>query len=720
MIERGKSLESQVNFDPLIKAIKKHALKLVMVTAIITGLSIPLIQAMTPKYVSTATVLIKAQSDNASPLDQVDGYDSTRGPYYETQLNLMQSRVVLKSAVLSMKLEQDESFNDAVLGNESMWDLPEETRIANAIKNLSKNLKFTAVRQTQLVYVSYESPNADRASEIANGVAKAFIDYTVEQKVAKTLQAQNWNHQQMATLKSQVEDKKRELQRFLDKEGLIMFRGIDGIETEQLGILTNKYADAKERRLAAQATYELVAKYMQGGDIEDLSSIPEISSHPQLQDLRIALIQATRKLADLKRVYGPKHNKILEANAQLEAIHKQTNRLLEELKIGLHKKYQAELIKENHYKKMLDKEKVSYSKLIDKRDQYDSLMTDLNKTEELYKQLYQRSAEHAVNAQYREPDALIYDPATVSDKPAKPNKRLMIVMIAMMTFIIGVLLIIVQAALKRTITNLEQLQTRLGLTPLIDLPNFAGKKEQITTLELCRRITQNPYSNEIAHGLCTALSLKTPDSKSVGVVAAFPHEGASAISYILASALNSNHRTLLLDLDYRSKNSMTHNLKDALPKEHQQKNNSAGFSEFVSQNLALTEVSVNIANNLTFMPLGELTESPLSFFANSHCLETYQSLCSEFDKVVVNLPELSENKDAQMIVAALDAIIVTVKADNYTSSEIVPQLNKITELVDGDIYGVLNMTKEDMLTSEEAKRFAAHNSTELFESEELL
>jgi Mrp family chromosome partitioning ATPase len=120
------------------------------------------------------------------------------------------------------------------------------------------------------------------------------------------------------------------------------------------------------------------------------------------------------------------------------------------------------------------------------------------------------------------------------------------------------------------------------------------------------------------------------------------------------------------------------------------------------------------------MPLGELTESPLSFFANSHSLEAYQRLCSEFDKVVVNLPELSENKDAQMIVAAIDAIIVTVKADNYTSSEIVPQLSKITELVDGDIYGVLNMTKEDMLTSEEAKRFAAHNSTELFESEELL
>ncbi len=135
----------------------------------------------------------------------------------------------------------------------------------------------------------------------------------------------------MAELREQVSAKKKEMERFLDKEGLLTFRGIDGFETEELGITTNKLADAKERRLAAQAQYEIVLNNIDA-PLDDIAAIPEISSHPQLQDLRIAMIQAKRKLYDLQNKYGPKHNKVLEAKAQIQAIEGQTKNLLNEVK----------------------------------------------------------------------------------------------------------------------------------------------------------------------------------------------------------------------------------------------------------------------------------------------------------------------------------------------------------------------------------------------------
>ncbi|MFA0521719.1 capsular biosynthesis protein, partial [Vibrio sp. 10N.222.55.E8] len=82
MIKHGKSLESNVNFTPLLTALKNHGLKLLLVTAVVTGLSLPVIWSMTDKYVSTATVLIKAQSDNVSPIDPIENYDSARSQYY--------------------------------------------------------------------------------------------------------------------------------------------------------------------------------------------------------------------------------------------------------------------------------------------------------------------------------------------------------------------------------------------------------------------------------------------------------------------------------------------------------------------------------------------------------------------------------------------------------------------------------------------------------------
>ncbi len=70
----------------------------------------PLISMMSSKYVSTATVLIKAQADNVSPFPQVDGFDSTRSGYYETQYALMHSRIVLEQAVRDMKLDENPAF----------------------------------------------------------------------------------------------------------------------------------------------------------------------------------------------------------------------------------------------------------------------------------------------------------------------------------------------------------------------------------------------------------------------------------------------------------------------------------------------------------------------------------------------------------------------------------------------------------------------------------
>ncbi|MDN3683521.1 hypothetical protein QW180_02620 [Vibrio sinaloensis] len=58
--------------------------------------------------------------------------------------------------------------------------------------------------------------------------------------------------------------------------------------------------------------------------LEDVASVPEISNHPQLQDLRNSLVQAKRKLSNLQNKYGPKHNAIIEAKAEIEAVESQT------------------------------------------------------------------------------------------------------------------------------------------------------------------------------------------------------------------------------------------------------------------------------------------------------------------------------------------------------------------------------------------------------------
>ncbi|MCW8347120.1 exopolysaccharide transport family protein [Vibrio sp. ZSDZ65] len=731
MVERGQPLESNVNFAPFLTALKTHGLKLILITAVVTGLSLPVIWSMTAKYVSTATVLIKAQVDNASPIEPIENYDSARSQYYETQFNLMQSRVVLVKAVEALELQQNEQFNGSTLANNGDWILPREQRISHAVKELQRHLTFTSVRLTQLVYVSYESADAQQASMLANGVAQAFIDYTVEQKIAKTQQAKLWNQQQLNVLKQQIRQQKQEIDAFLQSEGLLTFRGVDGFETEELGIITNKLADAKERRLAAQANYELVNKYMKG-NTADLTSLPDFSSHPQLQDLRIALIQAKRKLSDLNRRYGPKYIKVLEANAEIEVIQKQTVQLLDELKLGLQQKYQADLIKENHYKALLALHKKDFFALADKREQYDGLMADLNQKQSLYEQLYLRTTEHELNTTYREQDAQIYDPAVISERPAKPNKPLLVVMISIMTMIIGALIVIIRAATKQTITTLAELKAKLGLVPLTDMPTFTS--EPMSAWALSKQIRANQYAKEIGNGAYTALSLAHPNSQCIGVVSSYRQEGVTTTALLLASAVSEVKPTLLLDLDYRREREFARDLiadSHNAPVKFNDKEPVAGFSQLVlshsnsmqrdaknrSSSLDIDQIVMPISPGLSYLAPGDLDESPLTFFARLECESVLLSLCQRFETVVIKLPALNDSKDAQLLLRFLDSLVVVVKSEQHTANDIRQQLNKLSPLLNKPAFGVLNQVSDDLVVGEESLRFIAQGSVDILKHE---
>lgn len=144
MIENGQKMESSIDFAPFIKALKKHWWKILLFTVVVTGACFPLISGMSSKYVSTATVLIKAQEDNATPIENVDGYDSTRSPYYVTQLNLMQSRVVLEKAIKDLKLNEDPRYNGGVTVDDSIRELPmtEADLMKATVKYIRKHLSF--------------------------------------------------------------------------------------------------------------------------------------------------------------------------------------------------------------------------------------------------------------------------------------------------------------------------------------------------------------------------------------------------------------------------------------------------------------------------------------------------------------------------------------------------------------------------------------------------
>ncbi|MGM3224256.1 GumC family protein [Dickeya zeae] len=706
IVENGRKLESTIDFSRFAQALKKNGWKIALAGLLAGVVAYPLISMLTPTYVSTATVLIKAQQDNISPLPQVDGYDSTRSGYYETQYALMQSRIVLEQAVRDVKLHHNPAFNGeanhggASNGGDNHSDDDEQQRVDRALKEMVQHLTINGVRTTHLATISYESASPALAADIANGVAQAFISYTAKQKHLKTLKASALNQKQMEEVWQQVVAQQAAIDQFLKREGLLTFRGVDGFETEQLGLVTTKLADATQRRITAETNYNSV-RLNAGKPLENIISLPDISTHAQIQDLRIALIQAKRSLYDLRKRYGAKHTRILEAEAQVQAIEEQTRTVLLELESGLNKQYQAALRDEKYYQQLLEQQKTAFQTLASKRDEYNNLTTTLEKTKELYKALYQRTKEQTLAGSYVEPDAVLYDPAVPADRPSKPNKAMLLVMVVMLTLAFSVVYFIVRTALDSSIHTLSQMSKRLNVTPVGEIRHFT---QGLARQQIVRLITGSPLYVESIHSIRTHIMLSHPSCQAIAISSTEQGEGRSLLAHLLALSFSADQKTLLIDLDFFNDQGLTQDL--APP-------SAIGMAELLQDQCNIDDALVSVSQHLAFLPRGRAQTSSLLMLSSERMVTLMEALRSRYQRIVIDVAAVNQTQDIQLINRVIDGVVFVLKAGTWRTDEVYSAIESMRHHQTVMMGAVMNRVADKNLETKEGIRSLNHHMNAL-------
>ncbi|MEF1292219.1 ATPase, partial [Vibrio sp. M260118] len=101
------------------------------------------------------------------------------------------------------------------------------------------------------------------------------------------------------------------------------------------------------KRIETQALFNALQV---NSDTATLASMSLISNHPQIRDIRLAESNAEKQVGELAKRYGPKHDKMIQANAQLKSIQDRANNLIQKLVNGIGKelasaKQQEQLLK---------------------------------------------------------------------------------------------------------------------------------------------------------------------------------------------------------------------------------------------------------------------------------------------------------------------------------------------------------------------------------------
>lgn len=689
LVGKGKAKEGFIDFAPYLHKIRHKLIWCLIVLVAAAAASYVLTRFMSSRYTATATVLFKAQSADVTPLPRVENYDSTRSDYYETKYAQMSSRVVLETAVKVMKLDQDPEFSG---GN----DQDEATRTDNAIRYLQRNLAVSGVRSTQMVAVSMEASSPQKAADVANGVAQAFISYSLQQKQKTLLQAQQWNEKMMADLKNKMVKQQADIDAWLKQQGLLTFRGVDGYETEQLGIVTNRLADATQRRLEAETTWDKIRR-QQGKPAEQVISLPEISGHPQIQDLRIALTQARRDVSEAAKHYGPQHPKYLQAQAQLQAVNSQIGQVLGELQNGLRQKYQIARDDEQRYQKMLDDQKVNFQQLAGKRDHYNTLMTALNKTTDLYKSLYQRANEQKLSESFSVADEQIYDPATPPLKASKPNRGMLIVMITLMSLGLYVMYLIITTAMDKTVNSLSELKNKAGLEASGEFPLLLLESK-------ARRLISDVLYADMIHSLRMTLEAQIPVPVRLMVTAVKQGDGSTLMAQLLAHSASKSHKTLLIDLDYLSAEPLS-------AQKH-------GFASCLNGECSPEQAVVSLADNLDLLPRGDLHDSSLLLLTSERLPALLDSLQQQWQTLIINTPSLGLAQDCQLLQRHTHVTLLIAKAGEQAST-IASCHARLSNSPGHSVALALNQVQEANLESLEGQRLVERGTGELLSPKHL-
>ena len=161
---------------------------------------------VTPIYEAKTRLLIEADGPNVINFTEVIDEQRTKADYYQTQYNILQSRLLARKTIESLKLwdssylggDLHTGFLATLLGygttppknGQNVGETLEQSR---AVDRFLDNLTVSPIRNSRLVDVKFESPDPNLSADVANAL-REFRGKQVRHVVRHWITGQDASH----------------------------------------------------------------------------------------------------------------------------------------------------------------------------------------------------------------------------------------------------------------------------------------------------------------------------------------------------------------------------------------------------------------------------------------------------------------------------------------------------------------------------------------------
>ena len=322
---------------------------------------------------------------------------------------------------------------------------------------------MTRSPNTYLLLISYRSPDAHLAADVANAIANSYLLQTYDLRIRSAAGMSTFMEKQLDELKAKMEQSSLALAQFEKDLDVINPEEKTNILSARLLQLNTDYTTAQTDRVRAEAAWNAI----KSGSLEAAEASPQGDTLIKLYD---TLDQARQHFALVKATYGTSHPEYRKAASELAEVEKQFDDTRQSIAERVQTQYQESLNREQMLQAAVNQTKAEWDSVNASSFQYQQLKQEADADKALYDELIKKIHEADINAGFQNNNIRIADIARPSLKPVFPNMMLNLVLAFLFSTLLAVGGAIVLDSLDTTLRDPEEASRFLGADVIATLP----------------------------------------------------------------------------------------------------------------------------------------------------------------------------------------------------------------------------------------------------------
>ena len=401
-----------VSTGELMRVLRRR--KTALIAAVLLGLGGGIAASVLTTPVYRARAMLQIDSPNESHFLREITPVSSAAPesYFNNQMKLLASDTLARRVADKLGIQAPGRDGISLLDWLANRETPSEDEQRIAI--VKSAIRTRTSLQSQVVELTFEARDPERAARGANAVAAEFIDVNREARDNLVRNTTEWLTREAAALKTKLDESRRELEAYVRTSELTFAAGPLTLAEERTRQVQQALAAAETDRAARQARFEAAA----GSPIE---ALPDIVTTGAIRDYQTERERLRREIADLTAVLTPTHYRVQRLNNQLAEVNDAIKRERAEILGRLRADYEAAASLEKRIADSYARQLVEAESQAAKAAAYNVRKHELDTTQALYDSMLTRVKEAGVASALRASNVRIIDSARPPSQPYRPN-----------------------------------------------------------------------------------------------------------------------------------------------------------------------------------------------------------------------------------------------------------------------------------------------------------